>query len=253
MWPVVRSAHWPPLRTRVEANIPEDGRHPLVSPSGRWRLEFRNKKTEIEEDGVSFDLALRSKVYPSFVFPVSMMSASRSRGGGGTFSPDSKYFAWMAGKGFEVRIFDLTARQEIQTPVQNKDGVFDVVFSPDGNLLITKGYYALQVWDVRHGFAQLVSLFHAKGLVKAWSSTDARYLVSLDCEGIAQVWSTDGYNLLGRFLVGEQQQARFDPLELRIYQTATGQFWPIKPPVLESADREIEEFERRTRTRCDLQ
>jgi WD40 repeat protein len=235
-----------------DSTIPEDGLHPLVSPDGFWQLDFTSKRFEPKEDGTSFDLVLRSKAHPAFVLPVKMISASRSGGVGGVFSPDSKYFVWLSGQDLEVHVFDLTALHEIRTPIQNKDGVFDLSFSPDGCLLMTKCYTALQIWDARHSFSRVVSLIHADGLTKAWFSADSQYVVALDSKGIAQIWASEGYSLLGRFLVGDQEAAQFDPRELRIYQATVGKFWRLKPPVSKSVSQAIEDFERRTATGLDL-
>ncbi len=98
------------------------------------------------------------------------------------FSVDGKWLA--ASSGSSVKIWDLSTERELQT-LGGQLGAQDLVFSPDGKLLVT-GDKALGLWDVTSGKLIRTIPSAAQSLVY---SPDGRWLAT-NPKGTLQIWDT---------------------------------------------------------------
>jgi WD40 repeat protein len=98
------------------------------------------------------------------------------------FSGDGKWLA--ASSGSSVGIWDLTAGREVET-LAGQLASQDLVFSPDGKLLIT-GSSALGIWDFATGKLTRTVAGEAQSLVL---STDGRWLAA-NPKGTLEIWDT---------------------------------------------------------------
>ena len=97
-------------------------------------------------------------------------------------SGDGKWLG--ASSGSSVKIWDLSAGHELQT-LPGQLGAQDLVFSPDGKLLIT-GDAALGIWDMTSG--KLVRTIPT-GTQSLANSPDGRWLAT-NPKGSLQIWDT---------------------------------------------------------------
>jgi WD40 repeat protein len=99
-----------------------------------------------------------------------------------SFSGDGKWLG--ASSGSSVKIWDLSAGRELQT-LAGQLGAQDLVFSPDGKLLVT-GDAALGIWDMTSG--KLLCTIPT-GTQRLAYSPDGRWLAT-NPKGNLQIWDT---------------------------------------------------------------
>jgi WD40 repeat protein len=153
-------------------NIPGfDAARPTFSPDGRGVLVTGKNLQNGQMQGKFFEVATGKEVQ-TLPIPSAIVA----------FTGDGKWLA--SASGSSVAIWDLTAGREVET-LAGQLAAQDLVFSPDGKLLITGGE-ALGVWDVASG--KLIRTVEG-GAQSLMISPDGRWLAA-NPKGSLEIWDT---------------------------------------------------------------
>ncbi len=109
------------------------------------------------------------------------------------FSPDGRSIAAAnADYTYDARsayLFDVISGRRLAEFAGHRDGVSQIVFSPDGRRVATGSEDAsARVWDVRTGNSVTPPLWHAGKLTRVAFSHDSRFLATASQDASARVW-----------------------------------------------------------------
>jgi WD40 repeat protein len=127
---------------------------------------------------------------------------------GALFSPDgTKVLTWDQ---LKMQLWDAATGAPVGPPVEHRNGFEAVVFSPDGRLVLTTGFYTrgeLRLWEAGTWRPFADRLVHPRGnlITSAAFSPRGRFFVTVSNDGTAQLWDT-----AARAPVGEPIRYRAD-------------------------------------------
>ena len=116
-----------------------------------------------------------------------------------SFSPDSRYVL-TAGDQSTARLLDVSTGKEVRiftSPYNPKPGskpesdsgyIYAAIFSPDGKYVVTSGYGAAVMWDVRTGREIRTFQGHSDMIRSVVFSLDGRYLATGSGDKTVKVW-----------------------------------------------------------------
>jgi WD40 repeat protein len=139
------------------------------------------------------------------------------------FSPDDRY---TASGSFDRRIlvWDRQRNRLAIPPLNHRDVVHDLSFSPDGrHLLVACLDFTARLWDLETG-RSLAVLRHTGNVTSASFSPEGRYIVTSGADGVTRIWD------LGPLGWRPPPENRFFSGDGRVAVIATNQTLEISPP-----------------------
>lgn len=100
-----------------------------------------------------------------------------------TFSPDGKLYASALANDKTIRIVEIASGKELRSMSGHKDMIVGVVFSPDGHLLLSKGYETMRIWDVQSG--KELKCYYEKKVNVASFNNDATQILGVPWDGLS--------------------------------------------------------------------
>ncbi|MEZ4661352.1 MAG: WD40 repeat domain-containing protein [Caldilineaceae bacterium] len=136
-----------------------------------------------------------------------------------------------------VRLWDTASKQEVSQLIGHTNGVWSVVFSPDGTQLATAGADStVRIWDVvsKKEVSQLVG--HANGVLSVAFSPDGTQLASAGADSTLRLWDVTSEQKVSQLVGhtdwvwcvafspdGTQLASTSDDRTVRLWDVASGQ------------------------------
>jgi WD40 repeat protein/predicted chitinase/cytoskeletal protein RodZ len=152
------------------------------------------------------------------------------------FSPNDRLFASTISRTNDARLSDVSTGKELRRLTGHTGQINDIVFSPNGKLLVTASDDAsVRLWDVDTGYAVGVLRGHLKRVLRANFSPDGKFLVTASEDGAARVWDARTLESLTQLVAGDGKtvgSAIFSPDGKYILTTSGNSafVWEAKSP-----------------------
>ena len=151
----------------------------------RFNRDGRFLATAADHELRVFELPSGGLIFGPFVFAAQISCVEFSRSGRylAAACQDNQFTSHSA------RVLDLKTGREIGKPLQHRDGIHSLQFSPDSRRIVTAGEdFVAQVWDVATGAAVTPPLRHRHQVFAAAFSLDGLWVATTGADKTVRIW-----------------------------------------------------------------